>query len=244
MSTGVCCPSFCCRSWLSPQLLLGQVCFGRNSLFAGQSLQSGSCLISPNGVHMLAMQTDGNLVLSNLSTGSTEWASGTTGNAGASAQLLATGNLIISAPSGGTVWASNTAQAVDNFHVQILDEGNVVIYKLVKGDSNTLLYKSTWASIIDVHITLSNGQLVASQDAATLSIGSGHILRWYNDTNEGIVIIFTNGTPFPADLNPYSICAGQYRSSGPIAVAAGTAWSYNVIADSGAVLDPEVIIQS
>jgi hypothetical protein len=193
---------------------------------------------------MLSMQPDGNLVLSNLSTGSTDWASGTTGNAGASAQLSTTGNLTISAPSGSTVWASNTAQAVDNFHVQILDEGNVVIYKLVKSDSNTLLYKSTWASIIDVHVTLSNGQLVVSQDTATLSIGSGHVIRWYNDTNEGIVITFTNGTPFSEDLNPYSICAGQYKSSGPIAVAAGTAWSYDITAASGAVIDPEVIIQS
>jgi len=98
-------------------------------------------------------------------------------------------------------------------------------------------------AVIDVRITSVNGKFVPSQDPVTLSKGNGDTIKWHNDTPQEITINFADGTPFPGDRNPYRIGPGKQQDSGNIQASAGTNWAYLIIAASGAVMDPEVIIK-
>ncbi len=98
-------------------------------------------------------------------------------------------------------------------------------------------------AVTDVSITLKNGQFTPSKDPVPLSKGNGDTIKWHNDTNQNISISFDSGSPFPGNLNPYRIDAGQQKNSGNIQVQAGTSWDYSIRAASGAVADPQVIIQ-
>jgi hypothetical protein len=98
-------------------------------------------------------------------------------------------------------------------------------------------------SVIEVRITASNGQFTPSKDPVTLSKSRGETIKWYNDTPENITIQFSKGTPFPDSHHPYSIGAGKHKDSGGIQVKEGTNWAYMIIAESGAMADPQVIIE-
>lgn len=98
-------------------------------------------------------------------------------------------------------------------------------------------------SVIDVTIAMSGNIPVASPDPVRLSKKNGNTVKWNNSLNEAITIKFDNGSPFPADRNPYSIDAGKSKDSGNITVADGTTWKYTITTASGKVNDPEVIIE-
>jgi hypothetical protein len=98
-------------------------------------------------------------------------------------------------------------------------------------------------AVVDVRITMVNGQFVTSPDSVTLSKGRGDTIKWFNDTVERIQVRFADGSPFPAERNPYDITAGKHVDSGSIHVAENTSWSYVIIAASGAMADPQVIIE-
>lgn len=98
-------------------------------------------------------------------------------------------------------------------------------------------------SVIDVHITSTNGQFKPSLDPVTLSKNKGQTIKWHNDTAENLTINFTNGTPFPGNRQPYRLDAGRQVDSGPIEVQENTNWSYDIVAASGAIADPQVIIE-
>jgi hypothetical protein len=53
------------------------------------------------------MQGDGNFVVYDA-TGTSDWASGTSNNAGAKINLQNDGNLVVYSSSGSVLWASNT----------------------------------------------------------------------------------------------------------------------------------------
>lgn len=97
--------------------------------------------------------------------------------------------------------------------------------------------------VIDVRITFSNGQFTPSKDPVTLGKSKGETILWHNDTAESLTIEFADGSPFPADRNPYHVPAGKQVPSGNITVQEGTKWSYNISAASGAMTDPQVIIE-
>lgn len=97
--------------------------------------------------------------------------------------------------------------------------------------------------VIDVRITFSNGQFTVSPDPVTLAKSKGETIKWHNDTNQSVTINFTDGTPFPAERNPYPVSAGKQADSGNITVDAVTKWAYTVTAASGAMMDPQVIIE-
>lgn len=97
--------------------------------------------------------------------------------------------------------------------------------------------------VIDVRITFSNGQFTPSQDPVTLHKTNGETIKWQNDTSESLTITFTDGSPFPADRNPYQVAAGKQVNSGNITAQEGTEWAYSITAPSGAMTDPQVIIE-
>jgi len=95
---------------------------------------------------------------------------------------------------------------------------------------------------IAVRVIKTLDQFVPSEDPVTLSKSSGHCIEWYNDTKEQITIRFSAGTPFPGEMNPYTIAPGHSGHSGAIEGNTGN-WKYNIEGASGTITDPEVIIQ-
>ncbi len=65
--------------------------------------------LTPGGVGVTIMQSDGNLVVYNAR-GYPVWASGTDGNPGSRLVVQNDGNLVIYRPDGAPIWASNTVQ--------------------------------------------------------------------------------------------------------------------------------------
>ncbi len=96
-------------------------------------------------------------------------------------------------------------------------------------------------SVVDVHISMVNGQFVPSQDVVRLSKSKGETIKWYNDTTEAIQIEFNGGSPFPT--GSFDISAGKQTGSGAVKANEGTSWSYTITAASGAMADPQVIIE-
>jgi hypothetical protein len=89
----------------------------------GGELQPGQCLMSPDSLYQLVMQSDGNLVL--YSAAGPLWAAGTTANPGAYL-IDQGGNLIVYPSSGPALWASNTGYS--NGTAVLQDDGNFVLY--------------------------------------------------------------------------------------------------------------------
>ena len=78
---------------------------GGTTLGSGQSLASNSA--------KLTMQADGNLVITS-NANKTLWSSGTTGNNGATARVLANGNLAVYSADGSTqLWGTNVSSTPD-----------------------------------------------------------------------------------------------------------------------------------
>lgn len=110
-----------------------------DTLVSGTTLDPAQSIESTDGHYMLAMQTDGNLVLYWMNGGTVFraiWDTGTSGDDGARAVLQDNGNLVLYSPSGEALWSSNTSGAGCS---------NLV----VQGDGNLVLYdsaRSTWAT--------------------------------------------------------------------------------------------------
>ena len=95
-------------------------------LTAGQQLLAGQDLVSPNGMHRLSMQGDGNLVVYRAS-GMPKWATGTDGRDIGAAIMQSDGNLVMYDSAGNPVWASGT-DGYPNAWLLMQDDGNLVIY--------------------------------------------------------------------------------------------------------------------
>ncbi|MFD8722591.1 ricin-type beta-trefoil lectin domain protein [Streptomyces sp. NPDC059629] len=93
-------------------------------LTQGQVIPSGTSLTSDST--RLAMQADGNLVLTSLATGKTLWSTSTSGNPGAFATLRSDGNFVVSnAGATTTLWSTGTTTGT---LMQIQNDANMVLY--------------------------------------------------------------------------------------------------------------------
>jgi hypothetical protein len=101
-----------------------------SALLGGRTLFAGQTLVSGDGHYILAMQTDGNLVLYVHNGGFTVrpvWASGTAGDRGDRAVLQGDGNLVLYDAKNQALWSTNTSTAgCTNLVVQ--EDGNLVLY--------------------------------------------------------------------------------------------------------------------
>lgn len=96
-------------------------------------------------------------------------------------------------------------------------------------------------SVIDVRIAMVNGGFVSSPDVAKLSKSKGETIKWHNDTTEAIRLDFNGRSPFAAGR--YDLAAGKQANSGAVTANDGTSWFYTITAASGAMADPQVIIE-
>jgi hypothetical protein len=101
-------------------------------LWQGKTLLAGQELISSNGLYSLDMQGDGNLV--EFTGGRAVWSTGTEGNAGDHATLLADGNLVVLAKSGSRLWSSHTASHTGSVVLALQGTGELEI----NGSAGTL----------------------------------------------------------------------------------------------------------
>jgi LysM repeat protein len=105
-----------------------------DTLHAGQNLAVGQQIDSENG-YVLALQEDGNLVLSDG--GDVVWATGTNGSGATTATMQEDGNFALYTTSGSLVWSSDTS-------------GNPGSRLVLQNDRNVVVYNSagtsTWAS--------------------------------------------------------------------------------------------------
>ncbi|WP_165700143.1 CHAP domain-containing protein [Ornithinimicrobium ciconiae] len=107
-----------------------------STLKTGKRLTSNQALYSSNGNYRLRQQTDGNLVLTNLSSKKPIWATNKFAS-GMTTRMQTDGNLVQYNASNKAVWASNTNGKKAN-RLVVQNDGNVVLY--------TAANKAVWAT--------------------------------------------------------------------------------------------------
>ncbi|MEU8616831.1 ricin-type beta-trefoil lectin domain protein [Streptomyces sp. NPDC048623] len=112
------------------------------TLRAGDVIPSGTSITS-NSVR-LAMQADGNLVLSALATGKAIWSSGTSGNPGAFAVFGTDGNLVVTTTSGAVKWTTGLS-ATTGATFQVRTDSTVAV---MAADGATVLWKQGTAGAV------------------------------------------------------------------------------------------------
>jgi serralysin len=116
---------------------------GRTTLASGQSLQPGQSLRSPNQLHTLIMQTDGNVVLYDRHS-QPLWATNTGGSIVPREFIMQTdGNLVLYGMDNRPNWASNTSGNSGAF-LDVQDDGNLVVYR--SGSQTQTADNALWAS--------------------------------------------------------------------------------------------------
>lgn len=96
---------------------------------AGQWLNTGSQLLSPNRLYRLVLQDDGNCVLYRISGGPQPlWSTGSRG-AGCRLSLSSEGLLQLSDSTGKALWQTGSPHGAGAYYLQIQDDGNLVLYR-------------------------------------------------------------------------------------------------------------------
>lgn len=134
-------------------------------LTRGETIPSGTSLMSASV--RLAMQADGNLVLSSLATGKTLWSTATSGNPGASAKFGTDGNLTVLSTTGTQLWTSGLASGTGTT-LQVQNDANVVIYNSGGSQawSSNTYQKAVTADATTRYGYNTAGQLTSVKDSA------------------------------------------------------------------------------
>ena len=120
---GLCTPT----AWAQPKLISSKL------LFAGQSLYVGQMLVSQNGNFQLVVQTDGDLVLYQVSPHIAVWSSQTVGQRSYELSMQTDGNVVLydDATPPHALWSSQTSgyRGAYPFGAYLLlqDDGNLVV---------------------------------------------------------------------------------------------------------------------
>lgn len=112
-----------------------------DQLGTNESLKLGQSKTSNGGKTRLMMQPSGNLELWQVSPARLLWASGTTGKGAVNVFMGWDGLLSVQDTKGSSLWNSNTG-GYNKAHAIIQDDGNLVIYKDNKADSNSVVWES------------------------------------------------------------------------------------------------------
>jgi len=196
----------------------------RQTLVAGETLPATDALVSWDGHFTLAMQGNGNLVLSVTGTRHRLWSSGTAGNAGAYLTMLSNGNLVLYAASGdSTLWSTKTAgQGPARFTAQ--DDGNLVTYR---GTA------ATWASSTR-DTTLQPGETL--QPGWYLTSGNGYTLTMRKDGN--LAETTAKGVVWSSSTTGHAGATLTMRTTGNLAIhqAGTTIWASKTTRHPGARL--------
>jgi uncharacterized protein YkwD len=100
---------------------------GTGRLAAGQGLNTGDQLFSPNGKTRLIMQTDGNLCLYRMDTGAFLWCSGTSGKGGTHVVMQSDGNFVMYNGNNSAAPWSSSSYGHAGASLVLRDDGNLVV---------------------------------------------------------------------------------------------------------------------
>ena len=169
-------------------------------LRAGQLLRAGQSRVSLTGNRRLEMGADGNLVLTDSTTGAVLWTSQTAGNPGAFAAMQSDGNFIVRSAAGATLYATGT-QTDPEATIRLLNDGNVVI---VSGAGTPL-----WSAANDVR-QLSAGQRL-NPGQTRQSLGGNFVLQMRGDGNLVLLDVLTASEVWSTNTsgNPGAFAAMQ-----------------------------------
>ncbi|WP_162870102.1 DUF6531 domain-containing protein [Kitasatospora cineracea] len=181
--------------------------YRNRTIASGTTLTPGTVIASNNA--RLTMQSDGNLVLTQIDTGRTAWSTDTYGHPGATATLQSDGNLVVTDTTGTILWASNTAGNTGAI-AKVQDDGNFVIYNTAgtavwssktyrpalsnytttytydaAGNATTVVGKQTYTFTYDA-----DGNRVTTKTDGTLS----NTLTWDINNSLPQIATETNGT--------------------------------------------------
>ncbi|WP_328723481.1 polymorphic toxin-type HINT domain-containing protein [Streptomyces sp. NBC_00247] len=144
-------------------------------LSGGQVIPSGTSLTS--GSVRLAMQADGNLVLTGLATGKTIWSSGTSGNPGAYAKFSTDGNLVVYTTAGVQKWTTGlTATTGATFRV-----GQDSTVAVVAANGSTLLWKQGTAGAVAVADATTSYTYSPAGQVSTIKDNAGNAWSYQYD---------------------------------------------------------------
>lgn len=139
----------------------------------GQVIPSGTSLTSDSV--RLAMQADGNLVLSSLATGKTLWSTSTSGNPGAFATLRSDGNFVVyNAGATTALWSSGTSTGTV---MQIQNDANMVLYD---GTGAAIWKTNTWHTASEADATTTYTYTPAGQ-VDTVKDNAGNTWSYHYD---------------------------------------------------------------
>jgi hypothetical protein len=147
------------------------------SALATGVLNPGQCLTSPSGRYQLIMQSDGNLVLYDVSSGGSTWSSNTANNPGAFLEFE--GSALGVANPANTQWLFYVpnSSSTPNPALVLQDDGNLVLYAYGAGGGSPSAVWSTG--------TQNAGTCTASSPSLTTSgLGSGGCLTSPNHEYE------------------------------------------------------------
>ena len=94
-------------------------------LSSGQRINGGEALTSPNGRYILAMETDGNLVMYDV--GKPVWGSNTAGSGANIAEMRDDGDLVIYHEGDKPAWSSRT-RGHEGAVLALQDDRDLVVY--------------------------------------------------------------------------------------------------------------------
>jgi hypothetical protein len=158
----------------------------KSSLSAGQSLNPGENIISPEGNSVLVMQTDGNLVL--YVNFKPIWATNTFSNLPHKLLMQTDGNLVLYDNSMRPLWNSSTSGYTDN-KLQLQTDGNLVLYSSTNSPLWATYSVSNPSNLNYVNTDLSSfifpGQRMSTADREYVA----------NLQTDGNFVVLKNGLP-------------------------------------------------
>lgn len=188
-------------------------------LYAGESLMPGEHLFSENRRFVLALQSDGNLVL--YKNGRARWATHTGGPV-MRAVLREDGNFLVE--GNGVLWETNTA-GHPNAVLVVQNDGNVVLYA---DDGRALFSSDTTFDRLYAGESLRPGEHLFSQNRQ-------FILAMQLDGN---LVLYRNGHPRWATGTAGAISQAVLQDDGNFVLYApdGPVWATGTVGNAGSVL--------
>ena len=163
-----------------------------DELTPGQTLTAGNCLTDPAWNYQLLMQTDGNLVLSFISTGQVLWSTNTGGNTDAYLELTSNGMLAVfgrGVPDTGTpLWSAPGTAGYPQDMLIMSTNGNAEVgypnpNPTVLGPKNILLWSTGIQAIAQSSTLLAGATLASGQSLVSGSGNGGYTLVMQTDGN-------------------------------------------------------------
>jgi hypothetical protein len=214
--------------WLRPLIAAVaspvQAAHGARVLGPGERLTGGQYLLSSNGRHRLAMQTDGNLVLYRPD-GAYSWQTDTDGHPGAYVDMQPDGNLVVYRANGTFVWQTNTVGRA-GARLELQNDGNLVLYQggAAIWQSNTVIAQHSLplprsaaprSQYDDPHHDYATIDIEVPTGTPAVAVASGAVQTFYNSSCGNGATLTAPGAVFTyCHFSAHRVASGSQVSAG------------------------------